>query len=79
MRLNPQHVVVAARNHVPCRAFPLYVQKERPCILRKNDLVFYMCICGCLIAAIIVVSFIISGTAGTQVAQTHITHPAQAY
>jgi hypothetical protein len=26
-----------------------------------------------------VVSFIISGTAGTQVAQTHITHPAQAY
>jgi hypothetical protein len=47
--------------------------------VNKRDFGFYMCVCGCLLAAIIEVSFIVGGTSGTRVAQAQIASPAQAY
>jgi len=47
--------------------------------VKKNDLGFYMCFCGCLLAAIIEVSFFVSGTSGTRVAQAQIANSTRAY
>ena len=47
--------------------------------VKKRDFGFYMCVCGCLLAAVIEVSAFVSGTSRTRVAQAQITNSAQAY
>jgi hypothetical protein len=46
--------------------------------VKKKDFGFYICVCGCLLAAIIEVSAFVGGTSGTRVAQAQITNSAQA-
>ena len=47
--------------------------------VKKKDFGFYMCVCGCLLAAVIEVSAFVSGTFRTRVAQAQITNSVQAY
>jgi hypothetical protein len=48
-------------------------------LMKKKDFGFYMCVCGCLLAAAIEVSFFVGGTSPTRVAQAQIISAAQAH